>query len=194
MKENTFIAPHSSIYCGFDVQDVIDTFQCSYPSYRVCMITDEKNVSLASIAKEFAQKKDWIVIRLDPLHDLIKDMAAALSDRNDAEKIFEDAGINLSFLGLGKEIDGVYPITDIFVALGKMLDALTKKNKKILVTIDDVISNENVQVFVLQFQIFMRRKYNIFLLMAGSHENIQRLQDEKSLTFLYRAPKVILRS
>ena len=33
----------------------------------------------------------------------------------------------------------------------------------------------------------------IFLIMTGLYENIYELQNEKSLTFLYRAPKIIMR-
>ena len=42
------------------------------------------------------------------------------------------------------------------------------------------------------FQIFLREEYPIYLLMTGLYENIYDLQNEKSLTFLYRAPKIIL--
>lgn len=38
----------------------------------------------------------------------------------------------------------------------------------------------------------MRQEYPIFILMAGLYENIYELQNNKSLTFLYRAPKIIL--
>ena len=49
-----------------------------------------------------------------------------------------------------------------------------------------------MKVFVSAFQIFMRQDYPIFLLMTGLYENIYELQNDKSLTFLYRAPKIIL--
>lgn len=38
----------------------------------------------------------------------------------------------------------------------------------------------------------MRQEYPIFILMAGLYENIYELQNDKSITFLYRAPKIIL--
>lgn len=202
MKKNPFTLtfgtePPSYIHRGLEVQEIIDTLQSENPAYRVCMITgvrgSGKTVSLASIAEEFSRQEDWIVIELNPLRDLLGNMAAELSNRQDIVQIFKNAKINLSFLGLGIDIDGVPPITDTAVALNEMLKALTKKKKKILVTIDEVTSNENMHIFTSQFQMFMRKKYNVFLLITGLYENIQDLQDEKNLTFLYRAPKVILK-
>ena len=66
-------------------------------------------------------------------------------------------------------------------------------NKRVLITIDEVSSNKNVKVFVSQFQIFMREKLNVFLIMTGLYENIKSLKDEKTLTFLYRAPTIDLK-
>ena len=34
----------------------------------------------------------------------------------------------------------------------------------------------------------------VFLLMTGLYENINAIQDEKNLTFLYRAPKLEMKS
>lgn len=36
---------------------------------------------------------------------------------------------------------------------------------------------------------YIRSGYNLYLVMAGLHENICALQDEKELTFLYRKSK-----
>ncbi len=52
--------------------------------------------------------------------------------------------------------------------------------------------NDNIRVFSAAFQILLRKEYPVYLLMTGLYENIYNLQNEKSLTFLYRAPKVVL--
>ena len=72
----------------------------------------------------------------------------------------------------------------------KLLDVVKKNKKKVLICIDDVSSNANVKTFVQQFQILLRKDYPIYLLMTGLYENVRNLQNEKSLTFLYRAPQV----
>ena len=40
---------------------------------------------------------------------------------------------------------------------------------------------------------FIRHELPVFLLMTGLYENINSLQNEKNLTFLYRAPKIFLK-
>ena len=50
-----------------------------------------------------------------------------------------------------------------------------------------------MQVFAGSFQIFVRQDLPVFLLATGLYENIDELQNEKNLTFLYRAPKIQLK-
>lgn len=49
-----------------------------------------------------------------------------------------------------------------------------------------------MKAFAAAFQIFLRHDLPVYLLMTGPFENISALQNEKSLTFLYRAPKIHL--
>lgn len=46
--------------------------------------------------------------------------------------------------------------------------------------------------FAQTFQLLLRSKYSINLLMTGLYQNIYELQNNQSLTFLYRAPKINL--
>ena len=73
-----------------------------------------------------------------------------------------------------------------------MLDIIKKKNKKVLITIDEVDNSEQMKIFVQAYQSLIRAKYPVLLLMTGLYENISKLQEDKSLTFLYRAPKINL--
>jgi hypothetical protein len=73
-----------------------------------------------------------------------------------------------------------------------MLDILNKHGKKVLVAIDEVSNNKEVRTFVQSFQILSRQKLPIYLLMTGLYKNIKKLEDDKTLTFLYRAPKIDL--
>ena len=61
-----------------------------------------------------------------------------------------------------------------------------------LITIDEATSTPRMREFAAQFQIYLRKDYNIFLLMTGLYENVNELQNEKALTFLYRAPKMVM--
>ena len=102
------------------------------------------------------------------------------------------ARLDFSAFGLGVTIENAAPVTDVEDMVAKMLDQIRKQGMRLLITIDEVVYSEQMKVFVSAFQIFMRQDYPIFLLMTGLYENIYELQNDKSLTFLYRAPKIIL--
>ncbi len=72
------------------------------------------------------------------------------------------------------------------------MDELRKKRRRLLLTVDEVTNCESVRVFASSFQIFSQQEYPIFLLMAGLYDNIYDLQNADALTFLYRAPKMVL--
>lgn len=53
-------------------------------------------------------------------------------------------------------------------------------------------NNDYVKTFTQAFQLLIRKEYPIHLLMTGLYQNIYELQNDKDLTFLYRAPKISL--
>lgn len=189
--------PISLINRSMQTAEIIETFEDENPAYQVCMITgvrgSGKTVMLTEITKKIRSYDDWIVMDLSPERDLLQSFAANLSNNPNLSEIFREAKINLSFLGLGVEIEGVSPITDINVAVTRMLERINKKHKRVLVTIDEAVCNDTMKEFVSLFQIYMRQDLPVFLLMTGLYENIYELQNEKTLTFLYRAPKIELR-
>lgn len=188
--------PASMIRRTLQLSEILDSFEDENPAYQVCMLTgvrgSGKTVMLTEIAKHFRKEKDWIVADLSPERDLLQSLAAFLSNQPDLLEIFRKAKINLSFLGLGVEIDGAPAITDLSVALTRMLEHVGKHNKKVLITIDEAVCNRSMREFVSMFQIFMRQDLPVFLVMTGLYENIYELQNEKTLTFLYRAPRMEL--
>ena len=177
-------------------EDLVHSFSGEYPSQHVSIITgvrgSGKTVFMTSICKVFQQEKDWIVVELNPDRDLLQSLAARLSEAKGLREIFKAAKINLSAFGLGVGIEGTEPVRDIEVALSRMLSSLQKHHKKVLVAIDEVSVTPEMKVFTSAFQILLRQDLPIFLLMTGLYENIRNLQDQKTLTFLYRAPRTAL--
>lgn len=179
------------------INELIDDFLSEAPSSQVYMITgvcgSGKTVALTTLSNTFREKNDWIVLDLNPERDLLQAMGAELCNRKNLIEIFKAANLNLSIFGIGFNIPGEPPISDVVVALEKMLAELTRKGKKILITIDEVSNSRFLREFISQYQIFVRKNFNVFLLMTGLYENIYELQNEKTLTFLYRAPKLELK-
>ncbi len=62
-----------------------------------------------------------------------------------------------------------------------MLETMKKHGKKLLVLADEVVDNQYAREFSSVFQILIRDKLPIFLLMTGLYENIDDLQKDKSL-------------
>lgn len=176
--------------------EVLDAFTAEEPYQQLYMITGVrgigKTVFMTDISNRLRQQQDWIVVELNPEKDLLNSLAAKLSSDNALARLFQSAKINLSFWGLGLEVGGVAPITDIETALGRMLESLKKKKKRLLITIDEATSTREMREFASAYQIFVRNELPVFLLMTGLYEKLYELQNEQNLTFLYRAPKITL--
>ena len=146
---------------------------------------------MTDISQKIRQKKDRIMVKLNSERDLLESLASKLSSEDDLSRIFQNVRINLSFFGFGLEVSGTALVKEIKLALSKMLESLKKQGKRVLIAIDEVISTPDMYVFANAFQIFIRQ-LPVFLFITGLYENIDILQNEKSLTFLYRAPKIEL--
>ena len=158
------------------VAEVVETFCEEPPSQQVFLITgvrgSGKTVLMTEVSKRLASRDDWVVVELNPERDMLQSLAANLSSRHNLAKLFQSAKINLSLFGFGLEVTGSVPISDIEVALERMLASLRGQGKKLLVTVDETASTPTMREF------------------ASAFDNIRRLQDEKTLTFLYRAPRL----
>lgn len=176
---------------------MMDTFLSEEPAQQVYIITgvrgSGKTVLMTEVSRKMREEENWIVVELNPERDMLKTLASKLSSEHRLASIFKNASINLSFFGFGLEVENTAPVTDIEAALSKMLSSLRKHGKRVLVTVDEVVSNQNMKTFASSFQIFVRQDLPLFLLMTGLYENVHVLQNEKSLTFLYRAPKIELK-
>lgn len=176
--------------------EVIETFEEETIPQQVYMITGVrgigKTVFMTDISAHFKKDDKWIVIELNPESDLLTALAAKLSSDVTMAKWFKTSKINLTAFGFGVEIENTVPINDIETALSKMIESIKKKNKRLLITIDEVTSTPEMRKFASAFQIFIRNNLPVFLLMTGLYENLYELKNEKSLTFLYRSPRIEL--
>lgn len=175
---------------------IIENFCAEEPSNQIYLITgvrgSGKTVMMAGIANEMKKKEEWIVVELNPTRDLLQSLASKLYSLPEMHAHFVQAKLDFSILGLGVSIENAAPVTDIESAIELMLAEISKGNKRLLITVDEVTNCEYIRVFASSFQIFLRQDYPIFLLMTGLYDNIYNLQNEDSLTFLYRAPKMML--
>lgn len=180
-----------------DREQILEDFLSEQPPQQVYVIMgvrgSGKTVFMTELAKEIREYRDWIVIDLNPNQpDLLNQAAAYLSSVNEFAAVFQRAKLNLSLFGFGLEVDGAVPIADIQVALQKMIRQLAKRGKRILFTIDEVAGSPQMKIFAFAFQQMLREDLPVYMLMTGLYQNVSDLENQDSLTFLYRAPKMVL--
>ena len=188
-KEPKTIISNSSIF-----DEIKDKFLSLNPSSTTTLITgvrgSGKTVLLTRLCKYFDEIDDWVVVELNPETDMLEYLASSIYEKCKYKYKFVKKDFSFSFKGISITLSGENPISNVITLLEKMFDVLIKKNKKVLICVDDVSNNQNVKTFVQQYQIFIRKDYPLFLLMTGLYENVRNLQNEKSITFLYRAPQI----
>ena len=201
MKDNPFslsfgTEPNQYISRRVYITNIVETFLSEKPSNFVYMISgvrgSGKTVLLSTICGEFHDREDWIVIDVIPDADILNSIAAKLYSIKRLKKLFVKAKLDFSAFGLGISIEEGNQIFDIETAIEQMLSELKKNNIKVLIAIDEIVNNTFVKTFTATFQLLIRKKLPVFLVMTGLYDNIYNLQNEKSLTFLYRAPKIML--
>lgn len=153
-----------------------------------------KTVMLNYLKKQFEELDDWIVLNINPEMDILESIAAKLYEKGMIKQYFIKASFNFSFHGVSFSISGDNPIKNIETLLEKMFSIIKKKNKKVLITIDEISNSNNVKLFSHTFKNMVIDGYPIYLLATGINENVYSLQNEKTLTFIYRVKKIEIKS
>ena len=183
--------PQSYIYRKFDLDRITDDFSLDFPLSRIYIICgvrgSGKTVLLTDVGKRFSKKEEWIVVDVNPNRSILEQIASGIYETESVKHLFLSA--SFSFHGLGFSIQGKTPVSNIKTILEKMLSVVKKHNKKVLITIDEVSNNGYMRSFAHDFQSLLREDYPIYTVMTGLYENVNSLQNNKNLTFLYRAPK-----
>lgn len=190
------IKPEQFISRISQTNQVINTFRSEHPSSMVYILTgvrgSGKTVMMTSISESLQKENEWIIIELNPERDMLTHLAASLYAIPDLRPLFLEAKLDFSALGLGVRIENSAPVTDAEVAVDYMFKYIRKAGKKVLITVDEASNNQNMKTFASAYQIYIRKNYPVFLIMTGLYDNIYKLQNDKSMTFMYRAPKIML--
>lgn len=177
-------------------EKICNEFCLDFPLTHTYIITgvrgSGKTVLLTSVSKTMQTKSDWLVVDVNPNREILEQIASGIYENAHVKHLFLKKSFSFSFHGFGFSLEGDTPVSNIKTILEKMLEVLKKHNQKLLITIDEASNSSHMRSFVHDIQSLLRNDYSIFVLMTGLYENVNSLQNNKNLTFLYRAPKIDL--
>lgn len=150
-----------------------------------------KTVLMHELANRFETFPEWVVVRMNPNVDLLDSLMRKLVGHKKAAPVIKTAKINLSFFSLGVQMP-TEQIRDPEDAVTEIIKSLQKKEKKVLIILDEATNTESMKTFASSYQNLIGQKLPVYLLMTGLYENINSLKNEKNLTFLYRMPRLQL--
>ncbi|MBO4540908.1 MAG: ATP-binding protein [Bacilli bacterium] len=201
MKNNPFslefgVQPPEYIDRFREISEIKEDFSSLIPPTHLYAILGPrgcgKTVMLNDIYHSFKDKEGWIAVDLNCKSDLLLQLAASLDDKVKTFHKDISAEFSFSFSFLSVTLKGKEHVSNVIVLLEKMFAVLSRHNRKVLITIDDVVNNEYVAVFVKQFQSLRGKNMPVFLVMTGIYSAFNRIQGQDGLTFLQRAPKIYL--
>lgn len=179
-----------------EIEPIYSDFNAKHTRNTVYVLTGPrgcgKTVTLTHILDQYKTNDSWVVARLNQSHNMLEQLASLLYENGVSKIKSLKLEFSFSFSGLSFQIKGENPISSIHVYLEKLLEYLTKKGKHVLVAIDDVSKNDDMVEFIRAYQGFLMDHYDVRLLMTGLQKNISKLESDRTLTFLYRAPKIRL--
>lgn len=152
-----------------------------------------KTVLMNAITSHFTQQDEWIVVKINPERDILTSLASKLYDLGSSKHLFTKMSLSVNIYGISLSITGSNPITDVESILDRLFASIKKHNKKVLIAIDEVSNSSYIKVFAHTFQTLLGEDMPIYLIMTGLYENVLSLQNEKTLTFLYRSPIIELK-
>ena len=196
--------PENSYIYTEQTNVILENFMYDNPSESVYKVTgvrgSGKTVILAKIEEELRNednaKKGWLVYDVNPSRDMLGQIAAMLVRDGFCKKSTKGKRVSISASvlgtggGIGLSSDGNSSFFDIGVEIEEMLQNVQKKNKRILIGIDEVSKTTEMIQFASEYGKWLRANYPVYLVCTGLYENIMEVSNVKNLTFFRRATTV----
>ncbi len=178
------------------IQPIFDDFDSLNTSNTVYILTGPrgcgKTVTLSYILDYYRKKSNWVVARLTQSNNILEQLASLLYENGLSKFNSLKVEFSFSFHGLTFNVHGDKPVSSIHTYLSHLLSYYKKKGIFVLVAIDDVSKNDSMVEFIRAYQGFLIDHFDVRLLMTGLTKNISKLETDRSLTFLLRAPRLQL--
>lgn len=142
--------PQLNIDRPLEKNEIIESFSSDTINNQIYLITairgSGKTVLMTEISKHFEEYKKWLVIELNPEMDMQMSLLSKLNSL--VGHTIKNLNLNLSIFNvftIGANLEN--KVIDIETAIIDALEFFKKKNYKILITIDEVVSDSNMKIF-----------------------------------------------
>ena len=199
MKNNPFsldfgAEPNLFIPRKAEHNTIVETFNSETPSTHIFLIIGArctgKTVLMTSVSHELREQPEWIHIDLNAEGNILNSLASNLYKLTKSK--FPKVKFSFSVKGVGVSLEKEEKYYDVQADIDEMLGILAKKNIRVLITLDEAANSKDIREFTTYFQHSIREKLPVFVIMTGLYKNIRALQNNRSQTFLKRAPRIIL--
>lgn len=188
--------PSSLIERTEEFKKITNTFKSNSPSTLAYTITGirgtGKTVLMRAVSKELQEKSNFVVVDLNPQEEMISSFGQKLYYEGKKTNFFLDLNLTINLKYVQLDIGGNESISNPEVIGERLIKTLNKKNKKILITIDEVNNTQDMKKFANFYQSMVGKGYDVFLLMTGLKHNIDVLLESNATSFLSRTPKIVL--
>ena len=185
--------PHQYISRDVMLSSITEALDSNFTDERAFKLTGirgtGKTVMLSAIEKQLRTESKWIICDIKPGGNIIEDIVSQLYGEVPFIKEYIDANINLSAFGTGINLGSKKTPLSLDTILKKLLREIAKKNKRVLIVIDEVRKTDALVDFIQEFQILIREDLPIYLIIAGLYEDIECIENTEGLTFFLRAEK-----
>lgn len=151
-----------------------------------------KTVTMTDLCDDFEKLNNWIVVKISPVENILDALYQILYHDARVHTLHTDTSVALSLPMVNISMNEKAPAENTTKAIDNILSALDKKGLNVLVAIDKVTNTAQMRAFISAFQIFVTNRRPIFFLATALFEEMEALRDVRNLTFLYRAPRLIL--
>ena len=178
------------------VEDVSRRLQADVTTENVFMLYGTrgsgKTVALSAIEEKIEKDERFVVIDLNSQGNLLEDLVAKLYDTDEFCQKFITKNLNLSAYGIGLNVSSIPPAASLEAAFVKILEAIKKNNKRLLLVIDEASKTKEMLLLASTFNLVSRKKYPVYMILTGLPINISKLEDAQDMTFLRRAEHILM--